>query len=109
MILLFAVVTGPLLAFNIVLATRTATYRLRRPLAGSVGPGTVDRDPRQKPGIRTRRPLKLSVRGEGFRDPALGDVVLAFEAFRIDTEQDLDAVPGPFGDLGCCDAAVEPG
>jgi hypothetical protein len=31
MILLFAVVTGPLLAFNMVLATRTATYRLRRP------------------------------------------------------------------------------
>jgi hypothetical protein len=59
--------------------------------------------------MTTPRHFQLSVRGDGFRDPALGDVVLAFEAFRIDTEQDLDAVPCPFGDLGCWDTTVEPG
>ena len=36
---------------------------------------------------------------EGFHDPALGDVVLAVEAADVGTQQYLDAVPRPLGDL----------
>jgi len=32
-------------------------------------------------------------------DPTLGDLVLAFEAFGVDAEQDRDAVAGLLGDL----------
>lgn len=42
-------------------------------------------------------------------DPALSCLVLTMEAFGVDTEEHFDAVAGLFGDLGCGDAAVEPG
>ena len=35
--------------------------------------------------------------------------MLAVDAFGVGAEQYLDAVAGPFGDLGCCDSGVEPG
>jgi len=47
--------------------------------------------------------------GKSGCDSAFGDLVLAFEALGIDAEQDLDAVAGPFGDLGCGYSPVEPG
>jgi hypothetical protein len=47
--------------------------------------------------------------GKSSADPALGDLVLAFEALGVDAEQDLDAVASPFGDLGCGYSPVEPG
>jgi hypothetical protein len=34
---------------------------------------------------------------------------LAVDALGVDPEQDGDAVPGPLGDLGGRDTAVEPG
>ena len=37
-----------------------------------------------------------------------GELVLADDAFGIDPKQHVDAVPGPLGDLGGKDAAVEP-
>ena len=40
---------------------------------------------------------------------ALGYLVLAVDALGVDPEQDGDAVPGPLGDLGGRDSAVEPG
>lgn len=39
----------------------------------------------------------------------LGYPVLAVDALGVDLEQYGDAVPGPLGDLGGRDAAVEPG
>ena len=42
-------------------------------------------------------------------DPALGDLVLAFEALDVDAEQDRGAVAGPLGDLSWGDSPVEPG
>src|SRR5690348_7228909 len=42
-------------------------------------------------------------------DPLLQDVVVAGDALDVDGLEDRDAVPGPFGDLSCRDAAVEPG
>jgi hypothetical protein len=45
---------------------------------------------------------------EGFHDPALGDVMLAVEATDAGAQQDLDAVPCKFGDLGGRHAPVEP-
>ena len=41
-------------------------------------------------------------------DPALGELVLADDALGVDPQQDVHAVPGPFGDLGGIDASVEP-
>jgi len=35
--------------------------------------------------------------------------MLADDALGVDPEQDVDAVAGPFGDLGGGDSAVEPG
>lgn len=46
--------------------------------------------------------------GKGGGDPALGDLVLAFEALGVDAQHDLDAVTSPFGDLGCGYSSVEP-
>ena len=46
---------------------------------------------------------------ESGRDPALGDLVVAFEALGVDAEQDLNAVASPFGDLGWGYSPVEPG
>ena len=45
---------------------------------------------------------------QGSDDPALGDLVLAFEAFGVDAEQDLDAVADPLSDLGWRHSPVEP-
>ena len=42
-------------------------------------------------------------------DPALGDLVLAFEALGVDAEQDLDAVADPLGDLSWGHSPVKPG
>src|SRR6266704_2608520 len=42
-------------------------------------------------------------------DTALGDLVLAVEAFGIDAEQHLDAVAGPLCHLGRGHSSVEPG
>ena len=49
-----------------------------------------------------------SVLAQGFANPALGQLVLAYDALGIDPEEYVDAVPGPFGDLGWVDATVEP-
>jgi hypothetical protein len=38
---------------------------------------------------------------EGGGDPASADVLLAFEAFGVDAQQDFHAVTGPLGDLRC--------
>ena len=43
-----------------------------------------------------------------FADTALGQLVLADDAFGVDPQEYVDAVPGPLGDLGWVDAAVEP-
>jgi len=56
--------------------------------------------------IRTAR---ISVLPERVADPALGELVLADDALGVDPQQHLDAVPGPFGDLGRVYAAVQPG
>lgn len=40
----------------------------------------------------------LSVPESG-RDPAPGDVLLAFEAFSVDAEQGFHSLAGPFDDL----------
>jgi hypothetical protein len=50
----------------------------------------------------------MSVLAQGFADPALGELVLADDSLGVDPQQHVDAVPGPFGDLGRVDAAVEP-
>ena|ERR1700683_379094 len=55
------------------------------------------------------RPRKSLVVAEGFFDAAAIDVVAPGDALGVDAEEDLDAVAGPFGDLGRFDAAVEPG
>ena len=47
--------------------------------------------------------------GKSSGDPALGDLVLAFEALGVDTQQDLNAVASPFGDPGWGYSPVEPG
>jgi hypothetical protein len=48
-------------------------------------------------------------RPRGFEDPPLGLVLLAGDALGVDPEQDVDAVPGPVGDLRRRHASVEPG
>ena len=45
---------------------------------------------------------------QGGGDPALGEVVLAFEALGIHAEKDLDAVACPLRNLGWCHSPVEP-
>ena len=50
----------------------------------------------------------LSILAQGFADAALGELVLAHYALGVDPQQHVDAVPGPFGDLGRVDAAVQP-
>ena len=47
--------------------------------------------------------------GKSSGDPALGDLVLAFEALGVDAKQDLHAVAGPFSNLGWGYSPVEPG
>ena len=54
---------------------------------------------------RWRRWARLAQRLD---DPALGELVLADDALGVDPQQDIHAVPGPFGDLGGIDASVEP-
>jgi hypothetical protein len=46
---------------------------------------------------------------EDVLDTALAGLVLAVDAFDVDTEHDGGAVSGPFGDLGRGDARAEPG
>jgi hypothetical protein len=43
-----------------------------------------------------------------FYAPAV-DLVAAMDALGVDAEQDINAVAGPFGDLGGVDAGVQPG
>ena len=47
---------------------------------------------------------QVSVLAERLADPALGELVLADNAFGIDPEQDVYAVPGPLGELLRVDA-----
>src|SRR5215467_3715714 len=49
-----------------------------------------------------------SVLKERCADPALGELVLAYDALGVDPQQHVDAVPGPLRHLGRVDAAVEP-
>jgi hypothetical protein len=51
----------------------------------------------------------VSVLSQCFADPARGEFVLAHDASGVDPQKDVDAVPGPFSDLGGVDAAVGPG
>jgi hypothetical protein len=50
----------------------------------------------------------LSVPESG-RNPAPGDVLLAFDAFSVDAEQDFHSMAGPLGDLRRRYSPVEPG
>jgi len=50
----------------------------------------------------------MSVLAQRFADPALGQLVLARDAFGVDAQQDVHAVPGALGHLSGVDAAVEP-
>src|SRR6266567_157807 len=59
------------------------------------------------PGAR-RVGLPMSVLAKRLEDPALGKLVLAYDALGVDPQQHVDAVPGPLGHLGRVDAAVEP-
>lgn len=45
---------------------------------------------------------------QGFANAAPGELVLADDALGVDPQKNVDAVPGPFGDLGWEDAAVQP-
>jgi hypothetical protein len=56
-----------------------------------------------------QRVAAVSVLPQCFADPALRQFVLADDAFGIDPQQYVHAVPGPLGNLGRVDAAVEPG
>jgi hypothetical protein len=51
--------------------------------------------------------VKLAL-AQGLADATLGELVLADDVLGVDPEQHVHAVPGPFGDLGRVDAAVEP-
>jgi hypothetical protein len=46
-----------------------------------------------------RRPL-MSVLAQCFADPALGELVLAYDALGVDAQQHVHAVPGPLRHLG---------
>jgi hypothetical protein len=48
-------------------------------------------------------------RAHGILDAPLGRLLLAVDALGVDPQQDIDAVPGPLGDLRRCDPGVEPG
>ena len=50
----------------------------------------------------------VSVLSQCFADPAFRELILADDALGVDPKKHVDAVPGPFGDLGWLDAAVEP-
>jgi len=50
---------------------------------------------------------KLAV-AKGLADAAAGELVLAEDALGVDSQENVDTVPGPFGDLGWEDAAVQP-
>src|SRR5215470_726113 len=50
----------------------------------------------------------ISALAQRFADPALGELVLAYDAFGVDPQEHVHAVPGPLGYLGRVDAAVEP-
>jgi hypothetical protein len=58
---------------------------------------------------RWRGRAPISVLAQCFGDPELGELVLADDAFGVDAQQDVDAVPGPLGHLGGVDATVQPG
>ena len=47
-------------------------------------------------------------RVQGYIDALLGAVLLSCDALGVDPQQDGDAVPCPFGDLGGRHASVEP-
>jgi len=49
-----------------------------------------------------------SVLAQGLADGALGELVVTDDALGVDPQQHIHAAPGPFGDLGRADAAVEP-
>jgi hypothetical protein len=53
--------------------------------------------------------LVVSVRVHRFFDAAFGFALLPGDAFSGDPQQHVDAVPGPFGDLGSRYAGVQPG
>jgi hypothetical protein len=44
---------------------------------------------------------------QGLADAAAGELVLADDALGVDPQENVDTVPGPFGDLGWEDAAVQ--
>ncbi|GLW99599.1 hypothetical protein Misp02_36860 [Microtetraspora sp. NBRC 16547] len=47
-------------------------------------------------------------RRQGFINPPVGDLLLAVEALGVYAEEDIHAMPGPFGDIGGRDAGIEP-
>lgn len=50
----------------------------------------------------------LGAVAQGFLDAAAGGLVLPLDALDVDTQQNLDAVASPLGDLGGWYASVEP-
>jgi hypothetical protein len=42
----------------------------------------------------------MSVLAQCFADPALGELVLAYDALGVDAQQHVHAVPGPLRHLG---------
>ncbi len=51
---------------------------------------------------------RWKLRTEGGVNPGVHPVAVTIEALGIDLEQDIDRVPGTFGDVGRWDAGVEP-
>ena len=49
-----------------------------------------------------------SVLAQRFADPALGELVLAYDTLGVDPQEHVHAVPGPLCHLGGVDATVQP-